>query len=122
MSALHLSPKILDGSELQLLHCSLAAAKFAGDLPDTLLLDKTHVNHSKLRLRKPVHQLEQHGAAFDLLGTRPRRILRRITRLAAAALPMIRHSARSDPQQPGDKRNPAPFELLDPRQGLAEDF
>src|SRR5512143_3520004 len=99
MSALrHLSPEILDRPELQLFHRALTAAEFAGDLADAFLFDKAHVNHAKLRLREPVYQLEQHGAAFDFFGTRPVGIQSRIPRFAPAALPVAGDGPRGDPQ------------------------
>src|SRR5579863_7615885 len=55
MSALHLSPEVLNGPKLQLFHGALTAVQLLGDLADALLLHEAHMNHAKLRLREPVH-------------------------------------------------------------------
>src|SRR3982751_621299 len=111
MSTLHLSPETLNRAKLQLFHGALAAAHFAGDLSNALLLHKAHVNHPELRLRKPVHQLEQHRVSLNLLRTRTILIERRISRFSSGALPMVGNCPGGDPQQPGDKRHAAPFEF-----------
>ena len=81
MGALHLSPQALNCAELKLLHRSLAPPEFLGNLPDAFLLHEAHVNHPELRFRKPVHQLEQHGAVFDFGGNGGFGLLRRIADL-----------------------------------------
>src|SRR5258707_104222 len=88
MSALHLCPQILDGPKLQLFNGPLAAAQRLGDLPDALLLHEAHMNHAELCFRKPIHQLEQHGLSLDFVRRRQAGFGRRLTRLAAGALPV----------------------------------
>src|SRR5579862_3832596 len=99
MSTLHLSPEILDSPELQLLHRTLAAAELARDFPDAFLFHEAHVNHPELRLRKPFHHLEQHGAAFDFLRRGPVGLAKsicRIPRFASAPLPVVGDGPRGD--------------------------
>src|SRR5580700_2793716 len=114
MSALHLSPEILDGPELQLLYRALAAAELAGNLADAFLFHEAHVNHSELRFRKPLHELEQYGAALDFRETGAVGVERRISRFPPSALPVVGDCAGGDPQEPRDERNAAPFELANP--------
>src|SRR5579862_3779895 len=98
MSALHLSPEILDGPKLKLLNGAFTAPEFKSDLTDTLLFHEAHLNHAELRFREPIDQLKQHGAAFDFGGSGGVRLLRRTTGLPAGALPMVGKNARGDPQ------------------------
>src|ERR1051326_1563260 len=67
IGTLHLSAQVLDRAKLKLLHRAFASAQFRGNLPDTLLLHKSHLNDAELRLRQPADELEQHGAALGLV-------------------------------------------------------
>src|SRR5262245_2947799 len=62
IGALHLSPQALNCTKLKLLYGALTPPELLCNFADALLLDKTHVNHAVLRIRKPFHQLEQYGA------------------------------------------------------------
>src|SRR3989442_967332 len=122
MGALHLSPKTLNCTELKLLHRALAPPEFLGNLPDAFLLHEAHVNHSELRFRKPVHQLEQHGAAFDFGGNGGFWVPPPIARLPARALSVVGPDARGGPPPPPRKKHPPPPELFKPPQSFAEDI
>src|SRR5258705_10798934 len=105
MSALHLSPEILNGPKLQLFDSAFAAVHFLSDLPNTFLLHEAHMDHAKLRFGKPIHELEKHGAAFDLIRRGLLGLRGRLAGLTPCALPVIRNRTRSDPQQPSRKRD-----------------
>src|ERR1700732_5210741 len=120
MGALHLSPQVLDGAKLKLLHRALAALELLGYLADALLLHKSHVNHTKLRLREPLQQLKQHGAAFDFVRGRRLRRCRKIPRLPARALKVIRNDSRSNSEQPRCEGYSAPLKLPNAGQRLPE--
>src|SRR5215475_11879939 len=118
IGTLHLGAQILDRAKLKLLHRAFAAPEFRGNLPDALLLHKSHLNDSELRLRKPLDELEQHGATLDLVCRRRLRARQRISRFAARTLVMIRDQPRRNSQQPSQKRRASPLEFPDVRQRL----
>src|SRR5215469_1615193 len=115
---LHLGAQVLDRAKLKLLHRTFAASELRGNFPDALLLHKSHLNDAKLRLRKPLNELEQHGAALDLVCRGRLRTCQRISRLAARTLVMIRDQPRRNSQQPSQERRASPLEFPDVRQRL----
>src|SRR5690242_7318683 len=90
MAGLHLRAQVLEGAQLKLFHRSFAAPQGVGNLPYALLLHKPHVNHAELRLREPLHQLEQHSAALDFVRRRLLLIRRWRARFPARALEVVR--------------------------------
>src|SRR5690348_1541082 len=110
MSALHLSPQILDRAKLKLLHGTLAALHLPGDFADALLLDESHMNHPELSLREPVYQLKQHGVALDFRGIRLLRLFRRVPRFSPQSLKMVCNRVRRNAQEPRPERDSAPLE------------
>src|SRR4051812_40720917 len=62
IGTLHLGTQVLDRAKLKLFYRAFAAAEFRGNLADALLLHKSHLNDAELRFRKPLNELEQHGA------------------------------------------------------------
>src|SRR5215467_3769167 len=115
---LHLGAQVLDRAELKLLHRAFAASEFRGNLSDALLLHKSHLNDAELGLRKPLNELEQHGAALDLVCSGRLRACQRIPRFAARTLVMIRDQPRRNSQQPSQERRASPLEFPDVRQRL----
>src|SRR5215831_5894108 len=117
---LHLGAQVLDRAKLKLLHGAFAASEFRGNLPDALLLHKSHVNDAELRLRKPLNELEQDGAALDLVCRGRLRGCQRISCFAARTFVVIRDEPRRNSQQPSQERRASPLELPDVRQRLPE--
>src|SRR5262249_21089649 len=62
---LELCPQILNRAELELLYRAFASVQFPRNFPDTLLLGKTHLDHTALVRRQGAHDTKQERSALD---------------------------------------------------------
>jgi hypothetical protein len=58
--------RVLQGAELQLLHCALAASQGLRDFTDTFLLGETHPDNTPLIGGQLLHQQEEAGGLIGL--------------------------------------------------------
>ena len=86
MDSLQLNSRVLEGSTLKLLDGALAPLQGRGNLPDALLLHEAQTNHTRLGIRKPVHQLKEDDVPLDLLWIGLLWLRNRIPRLPAGSL------------------------------------
>src|SRR5258708_33707153 len=125
MAALHLRAQAFDRAELQLLDSSFAFAEPLGDFPDAALVDKALVNDAALRFRKLPNEAEQPRAVFDGADIEMHAKIRRVVRhrlFTKGALRTIDNGVGCNSQQPGHKRNAAPFVTLQIGQRFVKHF